>query len=73
MNAVMPTPLRIQYAGVRYHVMSRDDRREAIFRRRCRSGRVSKNVGQACLKTGWLGIKSATYVSDLLFSIGSRL
>jgi hypothetical protein len=31
MNAVMPRPLRIQYAGARYHVMSRGDRREAIF------------------------------------------
>ena len=31
MNAVMPRPLRIQYAGARYHVISRCDRREAIF------------------------------------------
>ena len=31
MNAAMPMLLRIQYAGVRYHVMSRGDRREAIF------------------------------------------
>jgi len=31
MNAVMPRPLRIQYARARYHVMSRGDRREAIF------------------------------------------
>ena len=30
MNAAMPRPLRIQYAGPRYHVMSRGDRREAI-------------------------------------------
>jgi hypothetical protein len=29
--AVMSRPLRIQYAGARYHVMSRGDRREAIF------------------------------------------
>ena len=27
----MPRPLRIQYAGARYHVMSRGDRRERIF------------------------------------------
>ena len=27
----MPRPLRIEYAGARYHVMSRGDRREAIF------------------------------------------
>jgi REP element-mobilizing transposase RayT len=31
MNAAMPRPLRIQYAGARYHVMSRGDRRESIF------------------------------------------
>ena len=29
--AAMPRPLRIQYAGARYHVVSRGDRREAIF------------------------------------------
>jgi hypothetical protein len=29
--AGMPRPLRIQYPGARYHVMSRRDRREAIF------------------------------------------
>ena len=28
---VMPRPLRIEYAGARYHVMSPGDRREAIF------------------------------------------
>jgi hypothetical protein len=27
----MPRPLRIEYPGARYHVMSRGDRREAIF------------------------------------------
>jgi len=31
MNAVMARPLRILYAGGRYHVMSRRNRREAIF------------------------------------------
>jgi hypothetical protein len=31
MITVIPRPLRIQYAGARYHVMSRGDRREAIF------------------------------------------
>ena len=29
--AAMPRPLRIQYSGARYHVMSRGDGREAIF------------------------------------------
>ena len=27
----MPRQMRIQYAGARYHVMSRGDRREAVF------------------------------------------
>jgi hypothetical protein len=27
----MPRPLRIQYSGARYHVMSRGDGHEAIF------------------------------------------
>jgi hypothetical protein len=27
----MPRPLRIEYEGALYHVMSRGDRREAIF------------------------------------------
>ena len=30
-GSVMPRPLRIEYAGVRYHVISRGDRRGAIF------------------------------------------
>ena len=29
----MPRPLRIEYPGARYHLMSRGDRREDIFRR----------------------------------------
>ena len=28
---LMPRPLRIEYAGAQYHVISRGDRREAIF------------------------------------------
>jgi hypothetical protein len=31
MNVVMPRPLQVQYAGARYHVMSRGNRREVIF------------------------------------------
>lgn len=27
----MPRPLRVQYAGAIYHVMSRGDRRENVF------------------------------------------
>jgi hypothetical protein len=41
----MPRPLRIQYAGARYHVMSRGDRREAIvYRDAVKSYRFKKPV-----------------------------
>jgi putative transposase len=53
MNAVMPRPLRIQYAGARYHVMSRGDRREAIFYDDADRVEFLTTLGQACLKTGW--------------------
>src|SRR6266487_6027890 len=53
MNAVMPRPLRIQYAGARYHVMSRGDRREAIFYDDADRVEFLRTLGQACLKTGW--------------------
>jgi putative transposase len=39
MIGVMPRPLRVQYAGARYHVMSRGDRREAIFHDEADRGR----------------------------------
>jgi putative transposase len=49
----MPRPLRVQFAGAIYHLMSRGDRREAIFRddpdRRC----FLDTLGEACEKTGW--------------------
>jgi hypothetical protein len=63
MNAVMPTPLRIQYAGARYHVMSRGDRREAIF--------YDDADRVEFLRT--LGIGSASYVSNLLSCVDSKL
>ena len=53
MNATMPRPLRIQYAGARYHVMSRGNRREAIFYDDADRVEFLRNLGQACLKTGW--------------------
>ena len=62
MNAVMPRPLRIQYAGARYHVMSRGDRREAIFYDDADRVEFLRTLGQACLKTGWLRIGSASSV-----------
>lgn len=37
----------------RYHVMSRGDRREAIFYDDADRVEFLKTLGQACLKTGW--------------------
>jgi REP element-mobilizing transposase RayT len=49
----MPRPLRIEYEGAIYHVMSRGDRREPIFRddadRKC----FLETLGEACAKTDW--------------------
>src|SRR5215472_16980098 len=53
MIATMPRPLRIQYAGARYHVMSRGDRREAIFHDDADRLEFLRTLGQACQKTGW--------------------
>lgn len=53
----MPRPLRIEYAGARYHVMNRGDRREAIF-----------HDDADRLRMG-----SPSYVSNLLASVDSKL
>ena len=53
MNAATLRPLRIQYAGARYPVMSRGDRREAIFYDDADRVEFLRTLGQACLKTGW--------------------
>jgi putative transposase len=49
----MSRPLRIEYAGARYHVMSRGDRLEAIFHDDADRLEFLRTLGQACLKTGW--------------------
>ena len=49
----MPRPLRIEYAGARYHVMSRGDRREPIFNDDADRQEFLRTLGQVCLKTGW--------------------
>jgi hypothetical protein len=73
MNAVMPRPLRIQYAGARYHVMSRGDRREAIFYDDANRVEFLRTLGLACLKSDRPKIGSASYVSNLLSSVDSKL
>ena len=66
MDAVMPRPLRIHYAGARYHVMIRGDRLEAIFVDDADRVEFLRTLGQACLKSDRLRIGSASYVSNLL-------
>jgi len=49
----MARPLRVQYAGARYHLMSRGDRRELIFLDEKDRQQFLFTLGQACGKTGW--------------------
>ncbi len=49
----MPRPLRIQYEGACYHLMSRGDRREVIFADDSDRAEFIKTLGQTCAKTGW--------------------
>jgi REP element-mobilizing transposase RayT len=49
----MARKLRVEYPGALYHVMSRGDHREPIFRddldRKC----FMETLGGTCAKTGW--------------------
>ena len=49
----MPRPLRVAYPGAIYHLMSRGDHREAIFRDDIDRRSFLETLGQACAKTGW--------------------
>ena len=49
----MPRPLRMEYAGAIYHVMSRGNRRDKIFRDRPDYERFLNTLHEACEKTGW--------------------
>jgi putative transposase len=49
----MARPLRIQYEGAIYHLMSRGDRREEIFRDDFDRKSFLQILGIACGKTGW--------------------
>jgi putative transposase len=49
----MPRKLRVQYPGATYHLMSRGDRREAVFKDDTDRQRFLATLGQACEKTGW--------------------
>jgi putative transposase len=49
----MARQLRIQYEGAIYHLMSRGDRREEIFRDDLDRRSFLQSLGVACQKTGW--------------------
>jgi REP element-mobilizing transposase RayT len=49
----MARKLRLEYAGAIYHVMSRGDRREPIFKDDDDRKVFLKTLGEACGKTGW--------------------
>lgn len=49
----MARKLRIQFPGAIYHVMSRGNRREDIFRDDDDRGAFLKALGDVCVKTGW--------------------
>jgi REP element-mobilizing transposase RayT len=49
----MPRPLRVEYPGAIYHLMSRGDHREPIFRDDTDRRVFLKTLGEASVKTGW--------------------
>jgi REP element-mobilizing transposase RayT len=49
----MPRPLRVEYTGAIYHVMSRGDHRNNIFEDDDDRRRFLSTLGQACQKTEW--------------------
>ncbi len=49
----MARPLRIEYADAIYHVLSRGDRREAIFQDDRDRELFLELLGQVCQRTGW--------------------
>jgi REP element-mobilizing transposase RayT len=49
----MARKLRLQYPGAIYHIMSRGDRREAIFHDNQDRERFLRTLDETCQKTGW--------------------
>jgi putative transposase len=49
----MARPLRIEYPGAIYHVLSRGDRREAIFRADADRKLFLELLAHACRRAGW--------------------
>jgi putative transposase len=50
---VMARKLRVEYEGAIYHVMSRGDRREPIFRNDADRVLFLETLSEVCAKTGW--------------------
>jgi REP element-mobilizing transposase RayT len=49
----MPRMLRVEYPGAIYHIMSRGNRREAVFLDEVDRHDFLKTLAEACRKTGW--------------------
>ena len=49
----MSRKLRLEYPGAMYHVMSRGDQREDIFRDDDDREKFLSTLGEACVKTEW--------------------
>src|SRR5208282_6788624 len=49
----MPRKLRLEYEGAIYHVMSRGDRREPIFKDDADRKRFLETLAECCAKTDW--------------------
>ena len=45
--------VRLEYVGASYHLMSRGDRREPIFKDDIDRRRFLETLAEACLNTGW--------------------
>lgn len=50
----MARPLRVEYEGAIYHVMSRGDRLQRIYRNHSDAELFLKTLDQACVKADWL-------------------
>jgi len=63
----MPRKPRIEYAGAIYHVMSRGNRQNEIFRDDGDCEMFLETLGQACARTGWI-----VHCHVLMVNIGMR-
>jgi len=67
--AKMARKPRVEYEGAIYHVMSRGDRREAIYRDDTDRKGFLRTLGEACGRTGWRvhrGHRGQAFILDLI-------